>query len=239
MNSFLQWLKPFYEAGVIQLLAASGTLLAVVVALWPHFVRWRKRARLCVEIPNGYFGETILPQVFGNALPTTKVYAKVAKLRLRNIGKTAAVGVRLTATDFYVADAAGCSLESIPESPLPATDSRIEQLPAGLTMQFSVCGCSVQGEALSGFCVGGAPAGFGASIGSKPANVIFSNDKPALRHGLHFVRVVAFAEGIAPSTHFLALEIAADVRLRLATARERRAIRKADSARTAVERSKG
>lgn len=239
MTSFLKWLKPFYEAGFIQLLAASGTLLAVCVALWPHFNRWRLRPRLCIEIPRGYVAETILPQIVGNVLPeNVQAHAKVAKIRVRNVGKTAAVGVRLTATDFYFFDSGRCSLEAIPESSLPPVDSRTEQLPAGLTMLFSVCGCSIHGDAVSGFRVGGAPAGNGGSIGSGPVRMTFSNGKPTLRPGLHFVRVVASAEATTPTTHFLALEIGDDVQLRLATARERRAIRKADSARTAVEISR-
>ena len=240
MNSFLKWLKPFYEAGAVQLLAASGTLLAVCVALWPHFTRWKTRARLSVEIPKGYVAEKILPQSIGNALRDEEsLYAKVAKLRIRNIGKTAAVGVRVTATDFYFSDSGQCSLEAITESLLPSADARIEELPAGLTMRFSVCGCSVHGEAVSGFRVGGAPGSSGVCIGSGPARVTFSSDKPPLRHGLHFVRIVVSADAVTPTTHFLAMEVGDEVRLRFATAQERRAIRKADCDRAAVEISKG
>ena len=184
--------------------------------------------------------EKILPQFIGT-VPHDKesFHAKVAKLRIRNIGKTAAVGVRVTATDFYFSDSGQCSLEAIAESLLPSADARIEQLPAGLTMCFSVCGCSVHGEAVSGFRVGGAPSGFGGSMGSGPAKVTFSNEKPTLRSGLHFVRLVVSADAVTPTTHFLAMEVGDEVRLRFATAQERRGIRKADRDRAAVEISKG
>lgn len=240
MSSFLKWLKPFYEAGAIQFLAASGTLLAVCVALWPHFNRWRTRARLLIEIPRGYVAEKIFPQSVGNPLRDEgSVYAKVAKLRIRNIGKTAAVGVRVTATDFYFSESGQCSLESISESLLPSVDSRGEQLPVGLTMHFSVCGCSVYGEAVSGFRVGGAPSGCGGSTGSGPARVTFSNHKPTLRAGLHLVRLVVSADAVIPTTHFIAIDVADEVRLRFATAQERRNIRSADRGRDAVEVSRG
>ena len=235
MTSFLKWLKPFYEAGFIQLLAASGTLLAVGVALWPHFNRWRTRARLCVEIPKGYTGETIVPQIVGNVpAAIARMHAKVAKLRVRNIGKTAAVGVRLSVTDFYFIEAGKCTLEAMPESQLQPVGSHIEQLPVGLTMLFSVCGCSVHGDAKSGFRVGGAPASFSGGMGTE-VKVAFSGDKPPLRPGLHIIRLVVSAESVSPTTHILGLEIGDDVRLRLATKSERRIVRAADRERTAVE----
>jgi len=240
MTAFLKWLKPFYEAGLIQLLAASGTLLAVGVALWPHFNRWRTRARLSVEIPRGYVAEKLLPQSVGNfSHDTESVYARVAKLRIRNIGKTAAVGIRVIATDFYFSELGKCSLESNTETSLPPLDGRVEQLPAGLTMCFSVCGCSVHGNAISGYRVGGAPGSSAVTIAFGQTLVKFTGDKPTLRIGLHFVRLVVSADAVVPSTHFLAIDIGDEVRLRFATAEERRTIRSADRERDAVEVSRG
>jgi|LakMenEpi03Aug12_release.lakeMendotaPanAssembly.Ray.scaffolds.fasta_scaffold161915_2 hypothetical protein len=240
MTTFLKWLKPFYEAGFIQLLAASGTLLAVCVALWPHFNRWRTRARMSVEIPKGYVAEKLLPQSVGNfSHDTESVYASVAKLRVRNVGKTAAVGVRVIATDFYFSEPDKCSLESNTETSLPPIDARVDQLPAGLTMCFSVCGCSVHGNAISGYRVGGAPGSSAVTFGAGQTSVKFTGDKPTLRIGLHFVRLVVSADAVIPTTHFLAIDVGDEVRLRFASARERRTIRNADRERDAVEVSRG
>lgn len=239
MTSFLQWLKPFYDAGCIQLLAASGTLLAVCVALWPHFNRWRTRARLSVEIPRGYVAERILPQSVGHfSHDTESVYARVAKLRIRNIGKTAAVGVRVIATDFYFFEPGKCALESNTETSLPPLDARVEQIPAGLTMCFSVCGCSFHGDATSGYRVGRVPQTT-VTIGGGQTFVKVSGDKPTLRIGLHFVRVVVSADAAIPTTHFLAIDVEDEVRLRFASAQERKSIRIADRERDAVEVSRG
>lgn len=246
MTPFLTWLKPFYEAGLIQLCAAAMTLLAVMVALYPHFDRWRKRARLRVEIPKGYIGEVIEPQVIHTAVgqpgqsanpsPPVSRYC-VAKIRLRNVGKTAAVGVRLTATDFYISDNGRCSLESMPESPLPPDGPHMEQLPAGLVTGFGLCGSSVVGHNVSHFQVGGAPGGIGGA--SSDGACKFNYRRPTLASGIHFVRLVACADGVTPATHFVALEIGHTAKVRLATKLERKAIRKADSARAAVEISEG
>ena len=159
--------------------------------VWPHFNRWKTRARMSVEIPKGYVAEKLLPQSVGNfSHDTESVYASVAKLRVRNVGKTAAVGVRVIATDFYFSEPNKCSLESNTETSLPPIDARVDQLPAGLTMCFSVCGCSVHGNAISGYRVGGAPGSSAVTFGAGQTSVKFTGDKPTLRIGLHFVRLV-------------------------------------------------
>jgi hypothetical protein len=241
MTPFLTWLKPFYEAGLIQLCAAAMTLLAVMVALYPHFDRWRKRTRLRLEIPRDCKGERIEPiQLNTGPNQSAPCFAVVTKIRLRNVGKTAAVGVRLTATDFYAYEEDACSLVSIPESPLPPDRPHLDQLPAGMMTRFSVCGSSCIGDSRSGFVVGGAPGGI--AVGGPGGQTLPFSHHPqeTLSESVNYlVRLVAYADGVTPSTHFVALEIRGGAKVRLATKRERKAIRKADSARAAVEISKG
>ena len=176
----------------------------------------------------------------GTPLEPPKTYSTVANLRLRNFGKTAAVGVRITAVDFYLHEGIGksatCSVESIKETLLPLSGHRSDTLPYGLAAVFTVCGSAVLAGNISGFRIGGAPAG--ASSSSAGKTTVSWGGGQALQPGLHLVRLVAHANGIAPTTHFVALEIGRQpnqVGLRLATRQEKAAIKRADLTRTALE----
>lgn len=243
MTRFLEWLKPYYDHGFIQLCAATATVCAVIVALWPHFNRWSRKAKLNIEIPRAYAGERIRPQSVGGGA-ADDIYAIIVRLRVRNVGETAAIAVRLTATDFYLRGGHGksltCSIEDLSELDLPSEGKHLEHLPPGLAARCTLCGRSVHGSERSPFVFGSAPGSTSiTSIGGVVTKFNFDQSKVISPDGIHLIRIIANATDITPSEHFIALEVTENVSLRLATRQEKRAIKKADSTRAALEISAG
>ena len=96
MSEFLRALKPYHDAGFINLLGVIAIFAAVFVALLPHFLRWSRRPKLHIAIPGNYFAPR---QNFSNE--NIGVYTLSAPFILRNTGRSPASHIRAVATDFY------------------------------------------------------------------------------------------------------------------------------------------
>jgi len=237
MHWFLQKLVPFHQAGFVQLMAACVTFAALLLALWPHWDKWRKRARFRIEIIKGDTGREreMIPGHFGSSMGSQAsagppIFTERAyKITLRNYGKSAASNVKLVATQLYAWNGQECIALPFDEFSF-GNRNKDEALAAGLTTQFLICGCSRTATRNSGFrlgCTPGTRQGFNTG-----ADLEFDESGFHFPSGESIVRLVAFADGVSPSTHFIVVNTEVPAVLRIATKEEKKAVKKAD-ARTA------
>ncbi len=246
MTDFLNLLKPYHDAGVINALGALATFAAVVVALMPHFLHWLRRPKLHVAIPGNYFAPR---QEFSKE--QIGVYTLSAPFILRNEGLSAASHIRAVATDFYKfwpGPEFGCDHIRSAQNALEGSDI---DLPAGFSVPILLCSFTSAGRFKSGFVIGRsircsfsfATAG---GPGGPPGGVSFS-PAPDLDAGTYVARVVISGSNVWPSTNFIIMELGGEtnpelgeeIKLGVAGIRERRAVQTADARRQKFGISKG
>jgi hypothetical protein len=246
LNEFLRFLKPFRDAGFINLLGAIALYGVVVAALLPQFLRWRRRPKLHVAIPGNYFAPR---QNFSTG--NIAVYTLSAPFILRNAGLSPASNLRAVATDFYkFLPSPNNTCDHVRSSQKLLEGSSIDLLP-GLSAPILLCSFTSAGRYKSGFVVGrsikcefafpsaGSDVPIGGAVKFTP-----SSD---LEAGTYVARVIVSGSNVLPSSNLVIMELGGEanselgeeIKLGIAGRRERRAVKMADRRRQKFGVSKG
>ena len=246
MNEFLRALKPFHDAGFINLLGVIAIFAAVLAALLPHFLRWSRRPKLHIAIPGNYFAPR---QNFSNE--NVGVYTLSAPFILRNAGHSPASHIRAVATDFYkFLPSTENTCEHVRSAQNALEGSEID-LPAGASTPILLCSFTGAGRFKSGFVIGRSikcsftfPNQGGAAA---PASGVKFSPPPDLEAGTYVARVVISGSNVLPTSNLILLElgqevspaIGEEIKLGIAGRREIRAVRQEDRRRQKFRVSKG
>jgi len=246
MDDFLRELKPFYEAGFINLLGVIGLFGVVIVALLPQFLKWKRRPKLHIAIPGNYFAPR---QNFSNG--NIAVYTLSAPFILRNAGYTPASNLRAVATDFYrFLPSPKYACDHVRSSQHALEGSNID-LPAGLSAPILLCSFTSAGRYKSGFVVGRSIkcefAFPGAGSGVPAGGAVKFSPPPDLEPGSYVARVVVSGSNVPPTANLVIMELANEVnpelgeeiKLGIAGRREHRAVKAADRRRQKFRVGKG
>lgn len=246
VNDFLRALKPFYEAGFINLLGVIAIFGVVVAALLPQFARWRRRPKLHVAIPGNYFAPR---QNFSNG--NIALYTLSAPFLLRNAGRSTASNLRAVATDFYkfLPSPKNCC-EHVRSSQHALEGSNID-LPPGISAPMLLCSFTSAGRYKSGFVVGRSIkcefAFPSAGSGVPSGGAVKFNPPPDLEPGTYVARVIVSGSNVLPTSNLVMMELGSevnselgeDIKLGIAGRNERRAVKGADRRRQKFRVSKG
>ncbi len=247
VSEFLRDLRPYHEAGFINLLGVIALLGVVLVALLPQLLRWLRRPILHIAIPGNYFAPK---QNFSNE--NIAVYSLAAPFILRNAGHSPAAHIRAVATDFYkFVPGPRMSCDHVRSSQHALEGSEID-LPPGFSTPILLCSFTGAGRYKSGFVIGrsikcafsfpnqasGVAAGSGGVKFSPP---------PDLDAGTYVARVIISGSNVPPASTLIMMELGDEVnpelgeeiKLGIAGSRERRAVEKADVRRQKFRISQG
>jgi hypothetical protein len=237
VDSFLQWLKPFNEAGVIQGLGVIATFAAVLVALLPSFWKWKKRPRLQVLLK-----PVSIKNITGDEQHNRpwKITAS-ARMLVKNSGQSAALKVRAVATDLYMQTRSDPLAFLWKERDQKALTAAELDVPPTLSIGCGLIARIRQAEFDTGFILGElAHIMIGRSSASvtvggvettttspTPTAQSLGLDEP-LREATYILRVVVSARNATPVTRLIRIELTHEIKTRFANRAETLAITKAD-----------
>ena len=246
INHFLNQLKPYYDAGLINAIGVLGIFALVAVALAPNFLRWLHRPKLHIAIPGNYYAPK---QEFSNE--QIGVYTLSAPFILRNAGRSAAAHIRAVATDFYKfwpGPKFGCDHVRSSQNALEGSDI---DLPAGFSTPILLCSFTSAGRSKSGFVIGRSircsfSFGNAGGQGAPPAGVKFT-PPPDLEAGTYVARVVISGSNVLPTSNLIIMELGGEtnpelgeeIKLGIAGRRETHAVKTADFRRQRFRASRG
>jgi hypothetical protein len=246
LNEFLRFLKPFRDAGFINLLGAIALYGVVIAALLPQFLRWRRRPKLHVAIPGNYFAPR---QNFSTG--NIAVYTLSAPFILRNAGLSPASNLRAVATDFYkFLPSPKNTCDHVRSSQKVLEGSNID-LPPGLSAPVLLCSFTSAGRYKSGFVIGRTIkcefAFPNAESGVPSGGAVKFSPPPDLDSGTYVARVVVSGSNVLPTSTLVIMqlgsevnsEVGEEIKLGIANRRERRAVKVADRRREKFRVSRG